>query len=84
VAGNGEKRKTMHINLYDDQVADYELVRANTAIQNDNDLVRYLFRQEAHRIRERAGQTPPHGIPIVSVEGGRVSPVPPSEMADAG
>ena len=44
-------RKTMHINLYDDQVDDYQLVREQTGITNDNDLVRFLFRQAANGIR---------------------------------
>lgn len=46
-----EKRKAMHILLYDQRVTDYEAVRAYHGIENDNDLVRYLFAAEAHRIQ---------------------------------
>ena len=48
--GNGGK-KTMHINLYGQQVEDYETARRETGIQNDNDLVRFLFRRFANEVR---------------------------------
>ena len=48
------KRKTMHINLYDDQIRDYEVVRRDTAITNDNDLVRHLFRRAAKEVGREA------------------------------
>ena len=44
-------RKQIHINLCGEQIADYQLVRQETGITNDSDLVRFLFRQEANRIR---------------------------------
>jgi len=50
-----ERRKTMHINLYGDHVEDYDMVRMATGITNDNDLVRYLFRQYANDIRKYIG-----------------------------
>lgn len=50
--GNG-KPKAMHINLTGSQIEDYKVVRRYTGITNDNDLVRYLLRQAAHKIRER-------------------------------
>jgi len=43
--------KTMHINLYDERVEDYQVVKDFYGIENDNDLVRYLFSTEAKRIR---------------------------------
>lgn len=46
-----ERIKAMHINLRGDQVTDYEVVREYLGITNDNDLVRYLFRQKAHEVR---------------------------------
>lgn len=54
MAGSG-KRKAMHINLSGAQVADYKLVKEYTGITNDNDLVRYLFRQRANEIRRGTG-----------------------------
>jgi hypothetical protein len=44
-----KRKKTMHINLTGDQVDDYELCRTYTGIMNDNDLVRFLFRQAARQ-----------------------------------
>lgn len=50
------ERLQLHINLWHDQVQEYELVQEYLGIQNHNDLVRYLVRQEAHRIRGLAPQ----------------------------
>ncbi len=47
------RHKQIHINLYDDHVEDYEVVRQATGIMNDNDLVRYLFRQAAISARRQ-------------------------------
>lgn len=49
-----ENHKTMHINLYDDQVDDYQVVRDATGITNDNDLIRHLLREKARSIRADA------------------------------
>jgi len=46
-----DNRKTMHINLYDDQIDDYQVVREATGITNDNDLVRHLLREKARALR---------------------------------
>ena len=46
-----ERRKQIHVNLIDDQVADYEVVQAVTGITNDNDLIRHLFRTAASKAR---------------------------------
>lgn len=48
----------MHINLYDEQVDQYEQVKTFYGIGNDNDLVRFLFSMEAKRI---AGEFPIFG-----------------------
>lgn len=45
------KRKTMHINLHGARVDDYHIVKAFYGIENDNDLVRFLFSIEAKRVR---------------------------------
>jgi len=67
VSGNGKRQeKQIHLYLRGDQVDDYEVVKQSTGISNDSDLVRYLFRQEANRVR--AKQTPPWGMPIVQVD----------------
>jgi len=46
-----ERRRQLHINLFGEQVDDYELVRQWTGITNDNDLVRHLLRQKARELR---------------------------------
>ena len=47
-----QRKKAMHINLYGEQVDDYEACCRYTGITNDNDLVRFLFRQMARQIAE--------------------------------
>lgn len=47
----GSKKKTMHINLHNGQVDDYELCRTYTGITNDNDLIRHLLREKAMNIQ---------------------------------
>jgi len=44
-------QKVMHINLHDDQVDDYLVVREATGITNDNDLIRHLLRIKARELR---------------------------------
>jgi len=51
LADKMDEKKTMHINLYDERVADYQVVKDFYGIENDNDLVRFLFSTEAKRIR---------------------------------
>lgn len=66
--GKADQRKdtkAMHINLTGNQIDDYEVVKQHLGITNDNDLVRFLFRQKAHEIRDQwMDRTPPGGIRI--------------------
>jgi len=62
------KKKVMHINLHGTQVDDYELMRFETGITNDNDLVRHLFRKaanEARQARQRLGLEPTPLQPVM-------------------
>ena len=47
----GTEKKAMHINLHGKRVTDYQIVKDFYGIENDNDLVRFLFSTEANRIR---------------------------------
>jgi len=46
-----QTRKQIHLNLYGDQVDDFDLVQQSLGIADYNNTLRYLIRQAANEIR---------------------------------